>query len=261
MRPLVAVRRATGFDPGFIERHELFEPVGAAYRRLGPLDDFPAVDALGGVFEGDRPVRFDLAGPRRRREGCVDVRSLYDARIVLEGVVPTRPRCWHDLMNALVWGTFPDAKRSLHTRQHRAIAERVPAGARGLPPRTPELDALALVDEGGVIVLAADPDRTARALSARSRGALASLLGSGEANLLVFGHAIYESLALGARPAVVAALVLGSQPGGGDALRAADGALARALSDVGRFRSPRELMRVDLAEARSLARQARAPGR
>jgi hypothetical protein len=249
VRPLVVVRRATGFDPSFIARDALFEPIEPAYRRIGAHDDFPDVDALGRVFEGEAPVRFTPAEVRRRRGASVDVAALYDARIALEGRVPTRARCWHDLMNALVWGTFPLAKAALHRRQHRAIAEGLPAGARSLKPRTPELDALALVDEGGVVVLAEDPTSASRSLASRRPGALGGLLATGAARLLVFGHAIYESLALGTRPAVVAAFVAGCDARGPDAVVAADRLLSRALEDRGRFLTPRELDRVDLAEA------------
>lgn len=151
----------------------------------------------------------------------MDVGALYDARITLDRVVPTRARSWHDLMNALVWGTFPQAKRALHARQHRAIAERLAPGARTLPPaRTRELDALALLDEGGVV-----------------------LLGSGFAGTIVFGHAIYESLALGVSPPVVAAIALDAPE---RTLRSVDAALARRIEDAESLRGPEELKRVAL---------------
>jgi hypothetical protein len=233
MRPLVGVRRATAFDPRFIERDPLFWPLSASYRRLGPFGGFPPVDALARVFAREAAVRFVAAAPRRRPGGVVDARSLYDARITVDREVPTRAGCWHDLMNALVWGTFPAAKRALHARQHRAIAARIAPGARTLPPRTPELDALALVDEGGVAVVAH---------SRRSSGRR-----PGEAGVIVFGHAIYESLALGVFPAVVAALVLDVPAPEGDDLGPVDLALAAALDDPLRFRSPKELERLDLS--------------
>src|SRR6202044_2198544 len=155
----------------------------------GDLPPVQAFDRVFGVERCDAPVRFVPAAPRprrRRRPFALDVSALYDARITIERVVPTRARSWHDLMNALVWGTFPRAKSALHARQHCAIAERVAPGARTLPPaRTRELDALALLDEGGVVLLGGDP-----------------------AWAVVFGHAIYESLALGIPPSVVAAIAL-----------------------------------------------------
>jgi hypothetical protein len=249
MRPLVVVRRAAAFDRHFIARHPLFWPLARAARAFVEHDDFPPVEALGGVFDGDLPVRFVPAAPRRRRGALVDVRTLYDARITLDRAVPTRARCWHDLMNALVWGTFPNSKRALHARQHRAISERVAPGARGLLPRSPELDSLALLDEGGLVVLARDPDSAQAALRAERGGVLRSYIESGAADALVFGHAIYESLALGVTPAVVAAVVLRRDGMGAGVVRAADDALAHALQDDARLRTPHELTRVNVNEA------------
>ena len=133
MRPLVAVRRAKAFDPEFFRKSPLFWPIVPAAVALGPQSDFPSLLTLQRVFGGEGPVRFVQAAPRRRRRAAVEARSLYDGRIVLDRVVPTRERCWHDLMNALVWGTFPHAKRALHERQYRAQAGRIAPGARTLP--------------------------------------------------------------------------------------------------------------------------------
>jgi Protein of unknown function (DUF3025) len=229
--------RTAPFDPRFLERSPLFWPVAPAARALleprttGASPDFPPVQSLGRVFGRDgreAPVRFVPAAPRPRRgrrPQTIDLCALYDARITLDGVVPTRARSWHDLMNALVWGTFPLAKRALHARQHRAIAARVAPGAVRLPPtRTRELDALALLDEGGVV-----------------------LPGGDVARAIVFGHAIYESLALGVPPVVVAALALDAPPGRPSAV---DEALASEIEDEARLRTPDELRRVALPLSR-----------
>lgn len=273
MKPLAPVRRAAGLHPHFFRDaltraatgDPLFWPLASAARAFAGYDDFPPVDALTSVFGGDAPVRFVPAAPRRRRGGSVDVRALYDARITLDREVPTRHRCLHDLMNVLVWGTFPLAKSALHARQHRAIAERLAPGARRLPPtRTPELDALALLDEGGVV--------------------LVSHPSTDGATTLVFGHAIYESLVLGVAPAVVAAIVLAVdrpvvrpvehvRPNAAAArpvsplldpmqphahnrtglecglVGAVDRALAAAIEDPGMLRSPGELRRVRITSA------------
>ncbi len=249
------------FDPYFLERSRLFWPIARAARAvldpLGVREGFPPVEAFGRVFEGDPPVRFALAPPRarRRRPGPIDVSALYDARIVVERVVPTRARSWHDLMNAFVWGTFPRAKDALHARQHRAIAERIEPGARTLPAsRTRELDALALLDEGGVVVLARDPPALREALrtdGGRSRGSLGTHVASGAAEAIVFGHAIYESLALGIAPVVVAAIVVGPSDEQAHPVGAVDELLARALEDRGRLRTPEELTRVTLPPSTS----------
>lgn len=249
MRPLVRVRRATPFNPGFLGRSHLLWPLERAAARLGALDAFPSASDLDRVFEGEAPVRFAAAVPRGRRQASVDAASLYDGRITLERRVPTRAGCWHDLMNALVWGTFPTAKLALHARQHRAIAARLQPGARVLPPaRTPELDALALVDEGGILVPADDPDAMRTALRS-GPGALRAAIVAGRADAVVFGHAIFESLVLGVSPAAVAAVVLPRREMPDRLLRSLDASLAAALEDPTRLRTTGELCRVDVREA------------
>ncbi len=250
MRPLVSIRRATAYDARLVAKSPLFWPLARAAGLLTAYDDFPGPAELDGVFEGEPPVRFVPVKPRsRRRNRPLDVRAMYDGRITLERCVPTRSGCWHDLMNALVWGTFPLAKRALHARQHQAMARRVPEGARKLPPaRTREQDALALLDEGGIVVLVAEPD-TVRATLRDCPGALQGMTAKGTATALIFGHAVYESLALGVPPAAVAALVLARDPSAGFPVRDADAAVARALVDPTRLCSPDELCRVDVAHA------------
>jgi hypothetical protein len=251
MRPLVRVRRATPFDPDFLARSSLLWPLEQAARRLGRGEGFPSRETLQRVFAGESPVRFVPSAPRGRRRVSVDPAALYDGRITLERSVPTRAGCWHDFMNALVWGTFPAAKRALHARQHRAIAARVEPGARVLPPtRTPELDALALLDEGGVVVMADDPGLMRATLRERN-GALRAAVVAGSAEAIVFGHAIFESLVLGVSPAAVAAVVLERdvRAGDGSRLRAVDSALSAVLADASQLQSPGELCRVDLGDA------------
>lgn len=252
MRPLVRVRRETPFDPRYLQRSELLWPLHEAAARLGPLDDFPPCEVLVRVFdprEGAAPVTFEPATPRARRREPLRPSTLYDGRITLAGRVPTRARCWHDFMNALVWGTFPASKRALHARQHRAIVARLEPGARVLPPtRTRELDALALLDEGGVIVWADDPAITRAALRARP-GALRDALTEGRAEVVVFGHAIFESLVLGVSPAAVAALVTAREGGASRPLQRIDTVLSATLDDASMLLTPTELCRVDLGEA------------
>jgi hypothetical protein len=251
MRPLAAIRHATPFDKDFLLRGPLFRPLTRAATALGCQDDFPPVEDLGRVFDGPAPVRFVEAAPHRRggRRGPLEASALYDAQIALGRVVPTRARCWHDFMNALVWGTFPRAKLAMHVRQHRAISERLAPGTRQLPPtRTRELDALALLDEGGVALLAREPEAATLALQTRTPEVLRELARRGAVEVIVFGHAIYESLALGVQPAVVAAIVLARAEPCEDFCRQADEALANAIADPARLLTPGELKRVDLRE-------------
>src|SRR4029077_14690524 len=83
MRPLVAVRHATPFEPEFVRRDGRFWPLTWAAKWLEGREDFPAIETLANVFDGDPPVRFVAAPPRRRRCAPVDARALYDARITL----------------------------------------------------------------------------------------------------------------------------------------------------------------------------------
>jgi hypothetical protein len=173
--------RALGetFDARFFERDERFWPIARAASRFAERTDWPAPEEH--VAEGVRFVTAKIAKPRRHRRKMrapvIDKTDLYDAHIV-RGTVPTRPRCWHDYLNALVWATFPKSKAALHRRQLRAMLEWIPDGATELPnARTREHDALALVDEGGVILLGGKP--------------------------IAFGHALFEGLVHGV-PAMIA---------------------------------------------------------
>jgi hypothetical protein len=218
----------SGFDPRFFERHRDFWPITRAAAVFVDHADWPDVCEYVKAFEGEPPVRFEPASPRRRRAAGPVVRSdLYDAVIVDRRVVPTRARMWHDFLNALVWATFPQAKLALHRRQHAAIEEWLPPGATQLPnARTRELDALALLDEGGVVVLDHGEQRTS----------------------MLYGHALFEGLVLG-QPAMVArAVVLDARrweprPTESESVRLADMLLAEVLSDSKRIVSPDELLR------------------
>jgi hypothetical protein len=203
------------WDPSFFRKSPLFWPIRGAAARLEHLEDWPAPADLSRLFPpdlGEPPVRFELATPKPRRRRA-SAEPGYDAQIALERIVPTRARSWHDLLNALVWVTFPRAKLALHARQHRMIAARVGDDLRLPGARTKEQDAVAMLDEGGVVVL---------------RGARA------EESVVVFGHAIYEGLACNGPPNVRGAAhvveVEAIEPDASARVAAADRALARLLS-------------------------------
>ncbi|HEY1954112.1 MAG TPA: DUF3025 domain-containing protein [Polyangiaceae bacterium] len=169
------------WDARFFERSALCEPIVPAARMFVECTDWPEPDAVDRALAARAGVRFVVAERRpRRQRGPVALDDLYDARIA-RGEVPTRPKNWHDFLNALVWATFPRSKAALHARQHRAVRAWAFGDsdvARALPnARTRELDALALVDEGGILLA--------------------------PAGRAVFGHALYEGLVLGV-PAMVA---------------------------------------------------------
>jgi hypothetical protein len=223
------------FDGRFFERHPAHWPLARAAGVFADREDWPEPSEYGSAFAVEPPVRFERAPAKRRRpRGEPVVREdLYDAMIVLRRVVSTRARMWHDFLNALVWATFPRAKLALHTRQHRAIERWLPQGATQLPnARTRELDALALVDEGGVVVLD---------------------WGTRKATVL-FGHALFEGLvfeqpAMVARSVVLSPSVAPPAPEDSSALvELADAMLAAHLAAVDCVVSPDELPRQPLGD-------------
>jgi hypothetical protein len=204
--------------------------------RLQCAASFPQPEEIDAALAPVAGIQFERQRPvRRRRRAPRDPEDMYDARIAREGCVPTRPGSWHDLMNALVWATFPEAKRALHTRQHALV---VPAAPGESARRPPELDALALLDEGGVIV------GVPRAIEGED--ALAAATRSGEATAIVFGHAIYEGVVLG-RPSPLASVVcIRADLSAGDAaaIAAADRALAAVVADRAQITDPRTMLRL-----------------
>jgi len=173
------------WDAAFADESAWFAPLRPFAARFGRLSDWPSVEELNDRLAADAGVVFVESAklrPRRRRERPIDPESLYEVRIVSRGEVPTRPRCWHDFLNALVWAAFPASKLAL-TRRLRIEKE---AQAREhvwrLPNRrTPIQDALALFDEGGVV---------------------APVNGDVAGEPVIFGHAVYEHLVSGRAPRV-----------------------------------------------------------
>jgi hypothetical protein len=82
--------------------------------------------------------------------GKLSFDSQYEPRCYLKGEVPTRENNWHDLLNALVWGTFPLAKAAINLRHYRALTgdeNPLTCSQRGAVR-----DTNTLLDESGVIV-------------------------------------------------------------------------------------------------------------
>jgi hypothetical protein len=190
----------------FFEKDERFWPLVPAAARFTEHRAFPAPEEL--TAPG---VSFVSARKPRHARRALTAEAAYDARIE-RGEVPTRPHSWHDFLNALVWATFPASKRAIHALQ-AAILER----ARAVHPsnlpnaRTRAHDALALLDEGGVLVLAAD----------------------GSELTLGFGHALYEGLVRGWPRATASSLTfsLARLPERSEAPALADQLLAARLAE------------------------------
>lgn len=181
-----------------------FASVAPYAERLAHAPRFPTVGELDAALR-DRlrlapPITLEPQVKIRRRRRPVDRDALYEVRIELHRRLPTREGSWHDLANALVWAAFPRAKRALAAHACALLLARLPEAATRLPgARTPEQDAIAMLDEGGVVLLceARHVPAARAAHEAGDAAALARLRDEGHVFPLVFGHALLEHVALG----------------------------------------------------------------
>lgn len=137
--------------------------------RLADVRDWPAVSRYRGLLGAD----VDFVAPSTRLPAGLDASDVDDSYIgrCVRGAVPTRPRNLHDLMNALTWTAYPQAKLTLCHRQVEVARAR---GTHTNRLRTKAQDRLAMLDEGGVLGLPGGAER-------------------------VFGHGLLEDLILGRR--------------------------------------------------------------
>lgn len=223
----------------------LTAPLAWPFAPLGPLfagggDVVPAVAVIDGALAGRAGVRFVATRPRpgRRRRAAAPVDpAAYDAAIVERGEVPTRAGNAHDFANALVWATFPASKRAHHARQLGVVRAAARPGRSWA--RSEEGDALAMLDEGGILVVAPADEvvDVERDLVRGDDEALAARVAAGRALGVVFGHSIVEHLGRGESPPVAGlALALAGDPRSPD-LGALDRALAAHVASPSTFRS------------------------
>jgi hypothetical protein len=120
----------------------------------------------------------------------------YEAFIFRTRSVPTRDNL-HDFFNGLCWLHFPQTKARLNQLQAAEIAA---AGVK--PLRGPVRDALTVLDENGAFLIA--QPALWEALQARDWQRLFVTLRPlwGQAQLLLFGHALMEKLVKPRKPMV-----------------------------------------------------------
>lgn len=184
------------------------------------------------------PLRFEpmKKKPRRQKRGPVVLEELYDGSIALRGRVPCLNESYHDLFNAIVFAALPQAKHALHTRQFRALRERVTPGVLRLPEvRTREQDALTVFDEGGS-VLVMERSVYANMRNVETSTAVDALPG---VRLVTFGHALLEHAFYGQFELRSCAVVLIEDANQKEPLLPwIDERLAALLNDQERFQSP-----------------------
>jgi hypothetical protein len=236
-----------GWDAAFCDRSPMLEPLRAAAAALACADWPTCGDLNRAAAErslrsgGGRALRFVDQQPSQ-----TVFEAGYEPRIYLAGEVQSRPRDWHDVFNALVWLTFPEAKAALNARHFSAAqAQR----ARGTSERGPVRDALTLFDEGGVIVACAGPALATllagfqwKELFWRRRSELERCM-----RFYVFGHALLHKAlhpftgVTGRGVIVDVSVDFFGQPLAGQ-LAALDSRLAQHILAEERFRSTRELV-------------------
>ena len=158
-------------------------------------EQFPSIQNLNALLAAQIPaITVNRGIPLRfvaQRNGKLGFEEKYEQLCYLKGEVQTREHNWHDLLNALVWLTFPKTKAAINARHFKALTERVDAveGQRGAVR-----DMNTLFDESGVIVVCAD-----EGLAVLLRGFLWKELFwqrrkqvKARMGFYLFGHGLYE---------------------------------------------------------------------
>lgn len=223
---------------GALLESSLAWPLHVGLAKLASAAGIPPVAAIDSALGPLAGVTFVPSGPKPRRAGRRAPATPYDAAIAIAGTVPTREGNLHDLMNALVWASFPRSKRALHARQHQLVSTAGPARPGEAKHRTSEGDTLAMLDEGGLLVVvereaAAEANRFARA---RDAAALGDLARSGRTRPAAFGHALYQHLVQGGGVALGMVVVLAfDREAAAISLSEVDDALAGRIEDRSEF--------------------------
>lgn len=167
--------------PSPLLAHPAFAPYAAA------LATYQAISAGHAAPPTDVPV---FVPPPARSISAID----YERRVVEQNELIVRAENLHDVMNALVWLTFPKAKRAI-SAAHVALG--VTADGKTRPRRR---DVLTLFDEAGIIILCPRDDLKKlheghqwRALFVAHRQTFID-----DARVILFGHGALEQL--GCRP-------------------------------------------------------------
>jgi hypothetical protein len=174
-------------------------PIQATLQPFLDLPDWPNLTQWNDVANGrGLKVRFGENVVRKRGAPWVR-RELYDGVIFHQGIVPSREQSWHDFFNMCIWQTFPQAKAAINQAQWHALTRWLPeeSGQKLPGARLPEQDALALLDEGGVLLLhrTKDGPTVQQCVQTGNEEELAERCHSGDIVTILFGHALYEHLA------------------------------------------------------------------
>ncbi|MDH2915518.1 MAG: DUF3025 domain-containing protein [Gallionella sp.] len=161
-------------------------------------DRFPGLNECNYLLSAHQPTITVHSGQVLRfveqEYGKLPFEAQYEPRCYLKGEVPTREHNWHDLLNALVWLTFPKAKAAINARHFQAFNEVQTDDPHTHSQRGSVRDAITLLDESGVIVPYADKELAEllqnfqwKELFWQYREQVRSGMG-----FYLFGHGLYE---------------------------------------------------------------------
>ncbi|HXU94007.1 MAG TPA: DUF3025 domain-containing protein [Gallionella sp.] len=135
----------------------LFFPLHPIISRLG-TSAFPSLQDCNALLDERHPAITTQSGHALRfvaqEYGKLAFEAQYEPRCYLKGEVPTRADNWHDLLNALVWLTFPKSKAAINARHYLALTDGRKEASRS--ERGAVRDTNTLLDESGVVVPYAD---------------------------------------------------------------------------------------------------------
>ena len=136
----------------------LFEPLHPIVRNIRK-DEFPSLDECNALVAAHHfPITVQSGLPLRfvtQEVGKLAFELQYEPRCYLKAEVQTREHNWHDLLNALVWLTFPKTKAAINARHYKALTE----GQDTIEnQRGAVRDMNTLFDESGVVVVCSQPE-------------------------------------------------------------------------------------------------------
>jgi DUF3025 family protein len=180
-----------GYDPQFRRTSAAYDVLGERILAdSGGWTDWPELGRYDGWTEdlcvlSGRSLRFSAVERSR-----VAAAGGYDLFIETTGLIPTRPRNWHDFFNACIWARFPRMK--LRTLA-RSVEER---RARLQPKRSALSNWLTHFDECGLVVRTNEPELLAMIRQLRWRELFIEQrrLLERRARVACFGHATLEGL-------------------------------------------------------------------
>lgn len=185
----------TQWDKEALLKATAFEPLRPVISRLD-AGHFPTLQECNELLQAHEPIIKVHNGTALsfvpQEYGKLEFEAQYEPRCYLKGEVPTRADNWHDLLNALVWLTFPKAKAAINGRHYASLTQA--ALPEGSSERGAVRDAITLLDESGVIVPYADEGLAGllrvfqwKELFWLQREQIESNVG-----FYIFGHGLYE---------------------------------------------------------------------